>query len=245
MDPTEDRRLAAALTELALALLKDKSLKGDLERLARIACQLIKTCSGASISMMVEGEPATVAVTDRVSLELDMAQYDNSDGPCVTALGGEWVRIGNIPANDRFPHFAVGAADRRVLSVLSTPAIDHGVVVGSLNLYSRQENAFDDRAAETATVMAAEVAHALIKSTVLGSAQATAHELQEQHEESVLVSRAQGLLMALEDCSAAQARDLIQRAADSNGERLVITAERILSTVRNDQEPSSIDPGDD
>jgi len=103
-----------------------------------------------------------------------MVQYDNGEGPCLAALGGDWVRVGYIPADERFPHFATGAADRRVLSVLSTPAIDHGLVVGSLNLYSRALEAFDERAQDTARVIAAEVAHALIKSAVLGTARSTA-----------------------------------------------------------------------
>jgi GAF domain-containing protein len=234
----DDLRLAVALTDLAMEILRDSTFKGDLDRLSRMACHLIPTCSGASISMMVEGEPTTVATTDRLSLELDMVQYDNNEGPCVTALGGEWVRIAYLRADDRFPHFAVGAADRRVRSVLSTPVIDHGTVLGSLNLYSQVANGFDKTAEDAAVVVAAEVAHAFIKSTVLGTARTTAERLQEQHDESILVSRAQGLLMALQDCSSAQAADLIRRAADDNGERLITTAERILSTIRQEPVPS-------
>ena len=60
-------------------------------------------------------------MTDRVALQMDLVQYDNNEGPCITALTGETIRIGFAPTDQRFPHFAVGAADRRVLSVLSTP----------------------------------------------------------------------------------------------------------------------------
>src|SRR3954449_12752766 len=213
------------LKKLAVTLLSESSLKADLERLCRVTCQLIEHCSGASVSMLVEGEPTTVAVTDRVTLQLDLVQYDGGDGPCITALGGEMVRIGYVAADERFPHFARGAADRRVNSVLSTPAIDHGLVVGSLNVYSHQRDAFDDQAHDTALVMASEVAHAVVRSVTLSTARTTRDRLQEQHDETSLVSRAQGLLMALHDCSIAQAADLIRNAADSNGERLVTTAE--------------------
>jgi GAF domain-containing protein len=232
-------RLAEALSSLAVALLGDKSLKADLERLAGLACRLIADCSGASISMLVEGKPSTVAVTDRVTLELDVAQYDGGDGPCVQALGGELIRIGHIPSDERFPHFARGAADRRVLSVLSMPAIDHGTVVGSLNLYSRQANAFDDGAQDTATVIAAEVAHALVTSAMIGKARTTRDKLQESYDESVLLSQAEGVLMALHQCSAAQAAQLIRNAADHNAERLIATAERIVTAVNDDAEPRS------
>jgi len=100
-------------------------------------------------------------------------QYEADDGPCVAALGGEMIRIGYIPADERFPHFAGGAGDQRVQSVLSTPAIDRGQVVGSLNVYSRQRDAFDDRARGTTLVMAAEVAHAVVRSVTLSTARTT------------------------------------------------------------------------
>jgi GAF domain-containing protein len=236
MEPPEDVQLGQLLTSLAVALLKDTTLKADLERLSRVACRIIERCSGASVSMLVEGEPTTVAVTDTVSLELDLVQYDDGDGPCIAALGGEMIRIGYLARDERFPHFARGAADRRVQSVLSTPAIDHGHVVGSLNVYSRYVDAFDDRARDMALVMAAEIAHALVRSAVLSTARTTRDRLQEQHDETTLVARAQGVLIALHECSVAQAHDLIRNAAHSNGEQLRATAERILETVHDDTE---------
>jgi GAF domain-containing protein len=244
VDARDNPRLADVLKDLAMAILTDTSLKADLERLARLACRLIDACSGASISMLIDGEPSTVATTDRVTLELDMVQYDNDEGPCVAALrGGDAIRIGFLPNDERFPHFAVGAADRRVLSVLSTPAIDHGTIVGSLNVYSRQAEAFERQAHDIALVIAAEVANAVVKSFALGTAHNARDMIQEQHDETVLFSQAQGVLMAVHDCSSAQARDLIERAAGSNGERLITTAERILATARQEIDASSAQDG--
>jgi GAF domain-containing protein len=170
-------------------------------------------------------------VTDRLSLELDLVQYEAGEGPCVTALTGETIRIGYIPGDERFPHFAIGAADRRVLSSLSTPAIDHGRVVGSLNIYSHQMNAFDDGDERTASLFATEITQALVKSALFGKARSIRDRLQEQHDEAALVSRAEGFLMAVNECSAAQARELIHNAAVGNGEEMIATAERILATM--------------
>jgi GAF domain-containing protein len=241
VEPSKDLRLSELLTELAVTLLSEATLKADLERLCRVTCRLIERCSGVSVSMLVEGEPTTVAVTDRVTLQLDLAQYEGGDGPCVTALGGEMIRIGYIAADERFPHFARGAADRRVDSVLSTPAIDHGQVVGSLNVYSHERDAFDDRAHDTALIMASEVAHALVRSRVLSTARSTRDQLQEHHDDTALVAQARGVLMALQDCSSAQADDLIRNAAHQNGEQLRATAERILATVNSDSSPLTVD----
>jgi len=231
MVPDDDERLTDVLIRLGSALLKDTTLKADLERLCRATCRLINDCSGASVTMLIEGETQTVAVTDRVSFELDIAQYEGGDGPCIAAFGGEAVRIGYIPADDRFPHFAKGAADRRVHSVLSTPAIDHGIVVGSLNLYSHAADAFDHDDTNTALIMAAEIAQALVKSTVLTKARSIRDQLQQHHDETMLVTRAQGVVMAIQECSAAQAQDLIRNAANANAEPIINTAERILATL--------------
>jgi len=235
MAPDETERLTAALSALAAALLTEKTLTADLERLARLSVELVADCSSASFTVLVEGESSSLGVTDRVALEIDMVQYDAGDGPCLVALRGDGIRIGFIPGDDRFPHFAIGAADRRVLSVLSTPVIDHGTVLGSLNMYSHSAEAFADHAAQDiASVLAAEAAHAIIKSAFLERARASRDQMQAEHDEAAQVARAQGVLMAIHDTSAAQALDLIRSAAREHRERLIVVAERILATVRDE-----------
>jgi len=226
-----DERLTEALTTLAVVLLTERTLKADLERLARLACRLIPGCTGGSVALLVDGEPTTVAVTDRVALEVDMVQYDNSEGPCIRCVGGEVVRVALVAGDERFPHFAAGAADRRVQSVLSTPVIDHGTVIGTLNLYGQRPAAFDTAGEEVALVIAAEVANAVTRSTFLARASTTRDALQAEHDEAVVVSRAQGAVMAMHDTSAAQALDLIRNAAATNDERLAVVAERILGAL--------------
>src|SRR4051794_41096818 len=165
MDIDDEERLATSFASLASALLRSEVLKSDLMTLLGVASRMLPQCSGGSVALLVEGEPSTEAVTDRVSLEVDMVQYDAGEGPCVMALGGSVIRVGYVPDDQRFPHFAAGAADRRVLSVLSTPIVSDGAVLGTLNLYSREANAFDDDAAgEVALVLTAEAATAIAKS---------------------------------------------------------------------------------
>src|SRR5215203_5947999 len=161
-DPHDE--LADALTQLAVGLLGETSLGEDLDRLARLARHLIPVSSGASIALLVDGEPSTAAVSDRVAIELDMVQYHEAEGPCLTALGGDAIRVAYLPSDERFPHFAVGAADQRVLSVLSLPVRNDGSTIGTLNLYSRQADAFDDDAERVGAVLAAEVALAIVHS---------------------------------------------------------------------------------
>jgi GAF domain-containing protein len=235
VNPFDHRQLTEALAELAGVLFTQRSLKEDLVRLIRLACTTIPACSGASVSMLIEGQPSTSAATDRVAFELDLVQYDHDEGPCVAALGGQIIRVGFVANDDRWPHFAVGAADRRVQSVLSVPVHDGDAVVASLNVYSREPDAFDEAAENLGRVFAAEIAAALVKSTLYSEARSTADRLQEQHQEASQVAMAQGVLMALHEVSADQAIALIRGAADANSERLIEAARRILDAARSDE----------
>jgi AmiR/NasT family two-component response regulator len=106
------------------------------------------------------------------------------------------------------------------------------MIVGSLNLYAQEPHAFSDADMASTQVFAAEVANAIVKSATMRKVQGALEDLQRDRDESTLVSRAQGVLMAIQDCSAVQARNLIANASRENGESLLRTAERILASAR-------------
>jgi GAF domain-containing protein len=228
---SETRQLQAALASLALSLFTERSLRADLQRLIRLTCRLIPDCSSGSIALLVDGRPTTSVVSDHVALELDLVQYDNDEGPCLLALGGETVRVGILAADERFPHFAVGAADQRVVSVLSKPIRHADVVIGTLNLYSRRPDGFDSAADRAADVFAAETANAIVKADVYAEANRVRNELQATHDATVQISRAEGALAAIQDCSLQQAHTLIERASAETGDSHVDVARRILDAV--------------
>jgi GAF domain-containing protein len=116
-------------------------------------------------------------------LELDLVQYDTAEGPCLTALGGQTVRFAVLEKSERFPHFAIGAADQRIRSVLSTPIRNDDDIIGSLNLYSRQPDGFDEQAQRIADVTAAEVGTVIITSQIYEQVTQRRDELQVVHDE--------------------------------------------------------------
>jgi GAF domain-containing protein len=242
MDRHQDDRLTQALVALSGVLFTQQTLHEDLERLVRIAAHVIERTSGVSVSMLIDGGASTVATTDQVTLELDLVQYEAGDGPCLAALGGPTIRIGYIPADEQFPHFAIGAADRRVLSSLSIPVTHEQKLVGSLNLYSRARDAFDAAAEQTAMVFAAEAGLAIAKSVVFEKAHAIRRTLQEAHDQAAQMSRAQGVLMGIHNVSAEQAMRLIESAAGANEEPLAAAARRILDATAEYDEAR---PGDE
>jgi transcriptional regulator with GAF, ATPase, and Fis domain len=229
METFGSEELTEALAQLAHAVLTTDHLSHSLERLALLAVEAIPACSAASFAMLVEGEPSTVVVSERAALELDLLQYEAGEGPCIACLGGSAIRIAFVPDDQRFPHFASGAADQRVLSVLSMPIDHQGAVVGSLNLYSRKADGFDEEAERSALVICAEAAVAIASSDIFRLANNVRDRLQNEHDLELQVSLAEGMMMVLHDCSATQARALLEGAAATNCETLLATAQRILA----------------
>ena len=226
------QELQAALAELALAVFTSRTLGENLERLVGLACRLIPMCSSGSIAILVDGQPTTSAISDHLAFELDLVQYETAEGPCLTALGGQTVRFAVLEESERFPHFAIGAADLRIRSVLSTPIRNDDDIIGTLNLYSRQPDGFDEPAERVADVTAAEAGTAIITSRIYEQATQRRGELQATHDEEAQISQAQGALMALQRCSAEQAIGLLANAADVTGDDLIGVARRILDQVR-------------
>jgi len=227
-----DAQLTNKLTMLALAVLTEWSLADDLQRLSELVTRHLVRSSGASVALLIDGKPSTVAATDHVALELDLVQYNTDEGPCLAALAGRSIRVAFLPEDERFPHFAIGAADQRIKSVLSTPIVYNDETVGTLNVYSRHAKAFDDSDHDTAQLVAAEAAIAIARSQLLTTATALREQLQADYDENVLISSAQGVVMALQECSADQAMRLLQNASNSNDEPLIVVASRILDSAQ-------------
>lgn len=234
MDPTERARLTELLAELPVVLSADTELSADLQRLTRIARRLIPASSGASVSMLIDGQPSIAAASVRVALHLDLLDDDHHHHGTPVVVVRQDVRLRFQPGDDQPPHALVGVAGRAVLSVLTTPAIADGAVVGSLDVYSPCTDAFDDNDHHTAGIIAVRIGYALARSSTLSAATRVRDRLQEHHDSVVVAARGERVLTCLHDCSGAQAANLLRNAATHNGEPVVQTAQRIIATLRHE-----------
>ena len=95
-------------------------------------------CDAATIAISIGGQPATAAMTGTVALELDMVQYDNDDGPCLTSFRtASTLRLDLYEQGEAFPHIAIAAQRVGIRAVLSVPSHLGGETIATLNLYSR------------------------------------------------------------------------------------------------------------
>jgi GAF domain-containing protein len=222
------RQLAMTLHALADVLQKQRTLGGTLAGIAEAATVSVPCCDAASVALSIEGRPATAAATARIALELDVAQYESGEGPCLAAFNdGSSLRLDLVESDEPFPHFARAARDRGVVAVLSLPVMWDEQIVATLNLYSRS-GPFGDDAAAVAAVLGAQVAMAVSRSPEFTVARAVVERAQQDIDDQAEVNVATGLLMANEECSAQQAEGLLSGAAAHNEESLVAVARRII-----------------
>ena len=125
--------------------LTQTTLPNKLEALAEVLKRTVPGCDAVSIALVVEEATVTGAVSSQLAVEVDLVQYAHDEGPCLTSMAERSpVRIDVLRQDERFEHFAPGAVELGVESVLSVPLVWTGDVVGSINLYSTEPNAFTD-----------------------------------------------------------------------------------------------------
>lgn len=185
---------------------------GDLARLAR---HTVGGCDGAGLSLLTPDELVTVAASDRLVDPLDAAQYRAGDGPCLHAVRtGTIVRVDDFASDRRWPQVSAEALVTAVRASLSLPIRDSGRVLGVLNLYGHQPNAFSSGALEPARAVTDHAA------AVLGYVRRYQRERDERGREHEIAEALQrGLLPTLAPVRGLQvaARYLSSSAADSVG----------------------------
>lgn len=234
--------LVEALAALGKVLLTNRVLHGDLQRIVTVAERSVPGCDGASVALAFEGRARTSAATDKVVLELDLAQHESDEGPCLLALReARPVRLDLIDGDTPFSTFAERAAQAGVRSSLSLPVVVDEEVVGTLNLYSYAETAFDATSQSLAAVMAAQAGAAIAKSRLLAAGRHAAAVAQRSADDRADVGMAEGMLMAVEQCTAQQAAALLRNAATSEEQTLAAMARRIIAEVDSHAPPPESD----
>jgi GAF domain-containing protein len=200
---------------LVRALWMERGLMGRLEAVTALSKRLIDGCDAAGVALQVHGEARSLATTDRVVLEVDLVQYATGEGPCLAAIAeGRPIRIDVLEENERWEHFAPGALDRGVESVLSLPIRSGGTTVGALNLYSKAARAFDVDAERTGQVLADYGGEVIRRSPLYAYSMDLVDEVLGELATSELVNTAVGLVM---ERARVDAETALRRLSDDAG----------------------------
>jgi GAF domain-containing protein len=221
--------LAESLAVLSRYFVGAGTLEETLGRVADLTVEAVPPADLVGLTMPIEGRQRTAVFTDRDSPEVDQAQYDSGEGPCLDAMRDGTVHlIGSTGEDGPWPAFRQACAARGIRSTLSLPlVVDHGTV-GAMNLYSRTEHSFgiDDR--DAALQFADQAAIVLANAQAYWDAHQLSARLGEAMRSRATIEQAKGILMGAQRCGPDEAFALLTRASQRENVKLREIARRIV-----------------
>jgi GAF domain-containing protein len=168
-----------------------------------------------------------VASTDPGAQLLEAVQESTGRGPCVESLVEDRsVAVVDTLEDERWPDLAPLLASNGVRAVLGVPIHIGGVAVGSLNVYCAQPRNWDQSDHGALATIESLVERVLTGAVFSERQESLIAQLQRALEARVVIERAVGVLMALEETDAGDAFERIRRSARS--------ARRSVRDVAND-----------
>ena len=224
IDPTNgseklDRRTAA---QLALGL----TIAGDpvgavLERVARMSKDTIPGVDEASVTLMKNGKPRTVAFTGPLAVHLDERQYTDGFGPCLdAAISGATIIIADMAAETTYKDFAAVAARQGVTHTVSIGLPIGTSTIGGLNLYGLQGDPYDQVAVDLAQTFAGYAAIAVANAAAVADAVEEVAGLRTAMQTRAVIEQAKGILMRDRRCTEDEAFKTLVRASNQSNRKL-------------------------
>jgi transcriptional regulator with GAF, ATPase, and Fis domain len=180
---------------------------------------------------MRHAAPETIVFTDPVANAIDQAQYGADLGPCLDAFRRrEVVSVPSMVSADRWPAFRDAALAHDVRSSLSLPLVTGEAHIGALNLYGRQDQAFNAVPPEAATLFARQAAAAVWVADTIASTRAMIGHLEVAVESRDMIGMAKGIIMVNEKVTPDAAFILLQTASQHRNVKLRDIAAEVVET---------------
>jgi GAF domain-containing protein len=229
-----DSPLSESLAVLSRFLVGDGSVQETLRRVSELTVEAIPAADLVGLTMLIEGRQRTAVFTDELAPQIDEAQYDSGEGPCMEAFAQQRVfTIESTREEGRWPAFRQAAAEHGIGSTLSLPMVVGERPVGAMNLYAYHEYAFNESDIEIGRVFSAQAAAVLANAHAYWDARDLSARLSEAMKSSAVIEQAKGILIAAQGCDDQAAFDLLVRASQRENVKLRDIAARIVAdTIR-------------
>ena len=228
--------IIAAFAELGRIKLGETDLDGVLDRVAVLARQTIPGAGEVSITLVRGRGAYTAAFTGELALQLDEQQYENGDGPCLTAATEKaTVSVPDVAAEKRWPDWAARAGELGAGSSLSVglPILED--VSGALNVYGRTVRAFDPVAISHAQTFAGHAAIALANAHLYDTTANMAQHMQSAMASRAVIEQAKGIIMGERRCTPDEAFAILTKVSqDSNRKVRDVAAALVARAQRGD-----------
>jgi len=187
---------------------------------------------GCSVTTLDGDEYHTPVYSDGLALDLDRAQYDAGDGPCMAAAREHRYQYFD-PMTDggRFPGFTEAAVERGVRSSISLP-LTTADRFAALNIYASSRHAFDADRPRAVAGLLARCVSALLASAegtrLAGDAPAAASKIEAAQTRARLIAEAEAALMTERSLSRADAFSVLTRRSRAETRSIFDVAREVV-----------------
>jgi GAF domain-containing protein len=224
--------MTESLSALSRFFVGAGTLEDTLLRVAELTVEAIGPADFAGLTVPGAGRHRTAVFTDPESPEIDQAQYDTDEGPCLAALStSRVVVVDSTREPGPWEAFRRVAVDHGVLSTMSLPMRTDRATVGAMNLYARRERAFTVPHRDAAMVFAGQAAVVLANAQAYWEAQELSARLAEAMRSRATIEQAKGILMGAQRCGPDEAFSLLIRASQRENLKLREIARRIVENA--------------
>jgi GAF domain-containing protein len=205
-----------------------------LSGVAEFAAQAIPGVEGAGVALLEQrqGIPSVRAwaATAELINEIDKVQYDElNEGPCLTCMQTRRPAVsGSLGSDSRWPRFGGRVARMRVHSALSLPLIVGDEVIGAINAYAKERDAFAEHAVQLGSLFAGPAAVSVYNAQLLAKAQERTSRLQRALDSRAVIDQAIGIIRSRSGGSAEQAFERLARISQAENVKLHTVAERLV-----------------
>ncbi len=225
--------LAQTFADLSQKLSRVDGETATFEAIVRASLETVPGAQAAGITIMRGQQFRTVAPSEELVERVDAIQYDLRSGPCVDAILEQTVfRTGELETDQRWPTFGKRAAiEQGVHSMIGLRLYfgdldETDQTIASLNLYSREPDAFDESCAVTSSIFAT---HAAVAASS-ARAREQAENLRQSQQSNREIGMAMGVLMSRHALTQSQAFDLLRMASQHTHRKLREIAGDVVET---------------
>ena len=229
-----DVDLHGALAALAGIVAGAQRVEDVLARIAGCAARAIPAADEAGVTLLRASgdrpEIHTCGATGDLVREIDRIQHELlGEGPCIDCMQAlRPVVSGSLGSDGRWPRFGDRVARLGVHSVVSLPLVIEGTVIGSVNVYARQREAFADHAVRVGNRFAGPAAVAVHNARMLTAARSEAEQLQSVLRARAIVDQAIGLVRGRSGGSTDEALVRLRQIGQREGLPLAAVAQRLV-----------------
>jgi|HubBroStandDraft_1064217.scaffolds.fasta_scaffold84639_1 hypothetical protein len=229
--------VAVTFAEISRTLFSDPTVRGTLQRIVDFAVPTIEGCDAAGISLLTGAGIATPVWSDPVALDIDSAQYETREGPCLDAITSVTTVYAEDLAEDvRWPSFAPRAVALGMRSLLSCRLSAKGTL-GALNLYAMLPRAYGVTDRTKALIYATHAGVALGAAEALEDATESLNveirrvaDLHKALASREVIGQAEGILIERERITPDQAFGVLRRASQHLNIKLREVAQYVVDT---------------